>query len=167
MLFRSADLGCSSSPVKDKTNQSGNCSVAAGKKQTVPDIKDSSPVINIQTGPRTKAEMNGKGMAISKNACQEGNMVSGQKRKKVQEYWPKAPPMLTAEPVNPLAMVVDDTGSAPVVRDVLDNEAAGIDSNKKRRSVTNGSVDQALVVHHDTAAQGIGEVQNVTVEILT
>jgi hypothetical protein len=66
-------------------------------------------------------------------------VTSGQKRKSVQVYRAKTTPMLTAEAVHPLALVVREGGSAPVDDEQTDVESN--DSNKKRRSLTKGSAD--------------------------
>jgi hypothetical protein len=149
----SAGKGRSSSPAKEKANETGNTSGAVGQAQSVPQADASSTVMNGQLHPRARTNMQGKGKAHAKNAAHDGKMVSGKKRKNIQEYRPKTTTMLIAEPVNPLAMVVCDMGSDPVVGDELANDALGDDSNKKRRSVTNGSADQAGAVEQPRQTQ--------------
>ena len=96
-----------------------------------------------QPRSRTKVTKTSEGSEKEKAAGQDGKVISGQKHKRLQVYKAKTTPLLIAETVHPLAMVVRDSGTAPVVDEVLSSGADSSDSNKKRRSETKGSADQA------------------------
>jgi hypothetical protein len=63
------------------------------------------------------------------------------------------PTFLTAETVHPLALVVRDAVSPPVVGEEQVNEAESNDSNKKRRSAGLRSADQAGAVEQPRQTQ--------------
>jgi hypothetical protein len=66
-----------------------------------------SPTKNVKTHARAKQTKADKSQAKGKDLVQDGKMLTGgQKRKNQQVYRPRAPSMLTAEVVNPLAVVV-------------------------------------------------------------
>ena len=94
-----------------------------------------------QPRSRSKATKTGEGSEKEKAAGRDGKVISGQKRKSVQVYKAKTTPLLTAT-VHPLAVVVPDSGTTPVVGEVLSSGAESFDSNKKRRSDTIGSMYQ-------------------------
>jgi hypothetical protein len=58
-------------------------------------------------------------------------------------YKAKSTPLLTADNVHPLALVVRDGVLAPVAEEVQATEAESNDSNKKRKGDNQGSADQA------------------------
>jgi hypothetical protein len=113
-----------------------------GKKKNA-DGEVSSPAKKKQPRSRTKVAKTSEGSGKEKAAGQDGIVISGQKRKSVQVYKAKTTPLLTAAAVNPLAVVIRDSGPSPAVGEVLSSGADSSDSNKKRKSETFGSADQA------------------------
>jgi hypothetical protein len=145
-----AGLGRSSSPTKDRSNQPGNI-YGDKKKSSEPEV--TPPGKKKQAQPRAKANKSTQGSEKDQVTGQDGKVLAGQKRKKVQVYKAKTIPMLTAETVHPLDVVVHNDGSAPVVDEFSSADAASNDSNKKRRSETIGSADQAGAVEQPRRTQ--------------
>ncbi|KAK1629289.1 hypothetical protein QYE76_003604 [Lolium multiflorum] len=140
--------GRSSYPMKDKPTQGANGSRAADKKQSDAEAEVSSPAKKRQTRTHAKAGTNGKDMSNNNNAGQDGSLMAGHKRKKVQEYRVRNLAILTAEKVHPIALVVRDAVSPQAIGEEQFNEAESNDSNKKRRSAGLRSADEAGAVEH-------------------
>jgi hypothetical protein len=103
----SAGQGRSSTPVREGPSQSRNTSGAANKSQVNEAfVEVSSPTKNVKIHARAKQTKADTSQAKGKDLAQDGKMLTGQKRKNQQVYRPRAPSMLTAEVVNPLAVVV-------------------------------------------------------------
>jgi hypothetical protein len=85
----SAGIGRSSSPARDKPNQSFNRCGATEKNNSEPEA--SSPGKKKQLRPRANASKSDKGQGKAKDVVQEGKVTSGQKRKSVQGTGPKQP----------------------------------------------------------------------------
>jgi radical SAM superfamily enzyme with C-terminal helix-hairpin-helix motif len=143
-------MGRSSSPTKDRSNQPGNI-YGDKKKSSEPEV--TPPGKKKQAQPRAKANKSTQVSEKDQVTGQDGKVLAGQKRKKVQVYKAKTIPMLTAETVHPLDVVVHSDGSAPVVDEFSSADAASNDSNKKRRSETIGSADQAGAVEQPRRTQ--------------